>query len=227
MLFCSTRFGVYMNTISQPKHLPTATFIQSLPSPTPENPLILMFSACFGGTLCGYDGTSNGIAPTMRSLMAYPNVKPVFFCPEDYSFGTPRELCDIHGGNGFDVLDGKARVLTETNKDWTDLLVTAAQKMAEKAEQNKVQIAVLLDTSASCGTQVIYNGSRLSENKIYQKGPGVAAAALIRKGVHVISQRDYKTLSMIFSKIDPAFIVPDGVRDHHETEWYQGYFAIA
>ncbi len=46
------------------------------------------------------------------------NVKAVTFCPEDYSFGTPRSLPDIHGGNGFDVLDGKARVLTDKGEDW-------------------------------------------------------------------------------------------------------------
>lgn len=215
-----------MDTHPTPTHLPSESFIRSLPDPTPENPLILMFSACFGGTLCGYDGTSNGTHPTMKQLMSYPNVKPVLFCPEDYSFGTPRELCDIHGGNGFDVLDGKAKVLTETNKDWTDLLVRAAEKMAEKAIQNNVQIAILMDISASCGSQVIFEGSRLSENKIYQKGPGVAAAALIRKGIHVLSPRDYKTLSLVFSKIDPTFTPPATVWDHHETEWYKEYFAI-
>ncbi len=208
-----------------PQHLPSGSFIASLPDPTPENPLVLMFSACFSGTLCGYDGTSNGTHPTMKQLMSYPNVKCVLFCPEDYSFGTPRELCDIHGGNGFDVLDGKAKVLTETNKDWTELLVLAAQKMTEKAIENNVQIAILMEISASCGSQVIFEGSRLSENKVYQKGPGVAAAALIRKGIFVISPRDYKTLSLLLSKIDSDFIPPSAVKDHHETEWYMEYFS--
>jgi hypothetical protein len=32
-----------------------------------------------------------------------PNVQVFNFCPEDFSFGTPRALCNIHGGDGFDV----------------------------------------------------------------------------------------------------------------------------
>jgi hypothetical protein len=35
----------------------------------------------------------------------------VNFRPEDFSFGTPRMTPNSHGGNGFDVLDGKARSL--------------------------------------------------------------------------------------------------------------------
>lgn len=33
------------------------------------------------------------------------------FCLERFLFGTPHEMCDIHGEIGFDVPDGKAKEL--------------------------------------------------------------------------------------------------------------------
>ena len=53
----------------------------------------------------------------------------VAFCPEDLAFGTPREISDIHGGTGFDVLDGQARVLSESGRDWTAAMLEAAHAM--------------------------------------------------------------------------------------------------
>lgn len=41
-----------------------------------------------------------------EALLDLPNVRAVDFCPEDDAFGTPCATPDIHGGNGFDVLDG-------------------------------------------------------------------------------------------------------------------------
>lgn len=91
-------------------HLPTESFLAGLPAPGPDAPLRILFSACLSGRHCGYDGSSYGESPVALQLIRHPKVAPVLFCPEDFSFGTPRALCDIHGGNGFDVLDGKPRV---------------------------------------------------------------------------------------------------------------------
>ncbi len=77
---------------------------------------------------------------------------------------------------------------------------------------------------AACGSQVIYSGSRFSENKIYQIGSGVSAAQLMRNGIKVISQRDFASLEIIYSKIDPTHIFRPNLKDHHETGWHQGHF---
>jgi hypothetical protein len=58
---------------------------------------------------------------------------------------------------------------------------------------------------------------------VYQKGPGVAAAALIRAGIPVISQRDDRSLRMLRDLLDGTALLADE-RDHWEKEWYQGYF---
>src|SRR4051812_5814225 len=107
------------------EHLPTAEEILALGRPTADKPLRVLVSACLTGARCGIDGTDYGNGGLLDPLLKLPNVKVVPFCPEDFSFGTPRDLPDIHGGDGFDVLDGKARVLTDKGEDWTQGFVRA------------------------------------------------------------------------------------------------------
>jgi hypothetical protein len=78
--------------------------------------------------------------------------------------------------------------------------------------------------SAACGSQVIYDGNRFSDNKTYQIGAGVAAAQLMRNGFKVISQRDYASLEILYSKIDSSYQIDPAKLDHHEIEWYKEYF---
>jgi uncharacterized protein YbbK (DUF523 family) len=199
-------------------------YLKQLRIPSKDNPFRLLMSACLSGITCGYDGTANGEYPTALKILQYNTVKVVKFCPEEFSFGSPREMCDIHGGTGFDVLDGKAKLLTESGQDWTEGIIKASEKMLEIAKQEKIELAVLMDVSAACGSQVIYDGNRFSENKIYQIGAGVAAAQLIRNGFKVISQRDYAALEILYSKIDPSYQIDTAKLDHHEIEWYKEYF---
>ena len=84
-----------------------------LRTPTPEDPLRILMSACLGGIACGYDGTNNGEYPVARQVLQYPTAKVVRFCPEEFSFGTPRSLCDIHGGNGFALEYRASRLLCD------------------------------------------------------------------------------------------------------------------
>ncbi|RYG29079.1 MAG: DUF523 domain-containing protein [Chitinophagaceae bacterium] len=199
-------------------------YLRQLRIPTTEDPLRILMSACLTGVACAWDGTNYGEYPAAYKILQYSTVKAIKFCPEDFSYGTPREMSDIHGGNGFDVLEGRAKVLSESGKDWTDGMIRASEKMLEIARREKIELAIMLDISAACGSQVIYSGNRFSENKVYQAGAGVAAAQLIRNGFKVISQRDFASLEILYSKIDPAHIIDTTKCDHHETEWYKNYF---
>ena len=202
-------------------------YIRSLRQPTKEDPLRLLMSACLAGVLCGYDGTANGTYPSALKLLEYDNVRIIRFCPEDFSFGSPREMCDIHGGTGLDVLEGRARVLTESGKDWTEGMIKASERMLEVAQENRIELAVMMDISAACGSQVIYDGNRFDDNKVYQIGAGVAAAQLMRHGFEVISQRDFASLEILYSKIDKDHQVNLEALDHHEIDWYKEYFNIS
>ena len=156
--------------------------------------------------------------------MQFDNVKLVPFCPEDYAMGTPRETPDCSGGTGHDVLDGKAKVITQSGKDITQPMIDASLKMVEVAQANEVELAFLMDVSGACGSQVIYDGSRFSENPKYQIGMGICAAQLDRHGIQIISQRDYASLEILFNKLDPTHQIDASAIDHDQTEWYQTYF---
>ena len=147
------------------KTMTNKNLIKHIRKPTKEKPLRILMSSCLTGLKCGYDGSSYGEYPSTLKLLKYDSVKIVRFCPEEFSFGTPREMCDIYGGNGLDVLNGKAKVLTESGIDWTEGMIRASEKMLEIAIKEKVEIAIMMDTSAACGSQVIYDGNRFSENK--------------------------------------------------------------
>lgn len=201
-------------------------YIKLLKIPTKENPLKILVSSCLTGILCGYDGTANGEYPSVLKLLNHNTVKLIKFCPEEYSFGSPREMCDIYGGTGFDVLNGNAKVLTESGIDWTEGMIKASEKMLEIATKEAIDLAIMMDVSAACGSQVIYNGNRFAEDKIYQIGAGVSAAQLINAGFKVISQRDYASLEVLYSKIDPHHIIDKNALDHHEIDWYKTYFNI-
>ena len=201
-------------------------YVKSLRFPTKDDPLRVLMSSCLAGTTCGYDGSSNGTYPGALKLLSYDNVKVCRFCPEDFSFGTPREMCDIHGGTGQDVLNGTAKVLSESGVDWTDGMIQASMKMLELAQYENIEIAVMMDISGACGSQVIYDGNRFSENKKYQIGMGVCAAQLVKNGFKVISQRDFASLEILYSKIDPTHTFNGDAKDHHETDWYKNYFKL-
>lgn len=202
------------------------TYLKQLRRPTADNPLRILMSACLSGITCGWDGTANGEYPSALKIVQYKTAKVVKFCPEEFSFGAPREMCDIHGGTGFDVLDGKAKLLTASGADWTEGIIKASEKMLELARNEDIELAVLMDISAACGSQVIYDGNRFSEHKVYQIGAGVAAALLIRNGFKVISQRDYASLEILYSKLDPNHEIDVTKRDHHEIAWYKEYFQV-
>ena len=206
-------------------HLPTKEYLQSILKDG-DTKLRILCSACLHGRACGWDATNNGEYPVAHKLITHPRVEVVPFCPEDFAYGTPRDMSDIHGGNGYDVLDGKAKVLSEKGEDWTEGMVNAAHKMRALAQKENVHLALLLDMSAACGSQVISVGSRFSENRLYQKGPGLCAALLMRNGIKVVSQRDYRTLDVMLSLLDEDHQSDPSLVDHHETAWYKEYFTI-
>jgi uncharacterized protein YbbK (DUF523 family) len=208
------------------RHLPTSADVEAWPSFTEDEPCLVLVSACLIGTPCGVDATSYGapFAHTDR-LFTLPNVRVVPFCPEDMAFGTPRSTPDMHGGGGFDVLDGKARVLSATGEDWTDAMVQAAEAMVALAMKHAVRFALLTDISAACGSQVIYDGARALG--VHRAGQGVCAALLLRHGVKVLSQRDHRTLDLILNRLDPAHRPDPLARDHHESPWYVDTFGTS
>lgn len=199
--------------------------VDSLRAADPSDPLRVLVSGCMVGWQVGVDGTDYGMAGVLDDLLALPAVTAVPFCPEDTGLGTPRSMPDLHGGDGFGVLDGTARVLDEHGRDLTEGMLRGARAMLAAAQEARVELAILTDMSGACGSQVISDGCRLVEERRYQRGVGVAAALLLRHGIPVVSQRDYRTLGLLRARLDPTFTPDPAARDHHESDWYRDYFA--
>ena len=204
--------------------MPDKEYFRNLRTSTKDDPLRVLVSACLVGIKCGVDGDTYGEYPSVLKLLDYDNVKIISFCPEDFSFGTPREMCDIHGGSGLDVLEGRSKVLTTSGVDWTEGMIRASEKMLEVARANDIEVAVMMDISAACGSHVIYDGDRYAEDKRYQIGMGVCGAQLARAGFKIISQREFATLEILYSKIDPSHAIEPTAKDFDQHEWYVSYF---
>ncbi len=200
-------------------HHPAA--LDALRAPTPDAPLRVLVSGCLAGWQCGVDGDDYGLGSILVDLLALPPLKALPFCPEQHALGTPRTMPDIHDGDGFDVLAGRAKVFDQHGADLTDKMIEGAHAMLAFAKANDVELAVLTDMSAACGSQVISLGCRMVEERAYQKGVGVATAVLLEAGIPVVSQRDFRTLARLRTKLDPTFEPPefDTLLDHHEHEW--------
>lgn len=204
--------------------MPDKNYIRNLRIPTKENPLRILVSSCLVGVNCGVDGSNYGEYPGVLKLTKYENVKLIQFCPEDFIFGTPREMCDIYGGNGLDVLEGRAKVLTTSGTDWTNDMIRASEKMLEIAQNYNIELAIMMDISAACGNHVIYDGNRYAEEKKYQIGMGVCGAQLNRAGFRIISWREYESLEILYSRIDPYHQIDKTATDFDQNEWYKAYF---
>ena len=201
-------------------HLPHArTAIATLRRPTPPAPLRVLISGCIAGRPCGVDGTDYGMGKALPAFARLDVVALYPFCPEELALGTPRSMPDIHGGDGDDVLDGRARILDEHGVDHSEAMIRGAEAMLAHARKHDIELAILTDMSAACGSQVISDGCRLVEHRRYQRGRGVATALLLRHGFHVVSQRDFHTLALIHVHLDPSFVPDPSALDHHDHPW--------
>jgi len=198
-------------------HHPDA--VEAIRAPTPGDPWRVLVSGCIHGLPCGVDGTDYGLPQAQPEWFADKRVRQIPFCPEDHGLGTPRAMPDLHGGDGFAVLDGDARILDEHRNDLTEGMLAGARAMLQRAKEERVDFAVLTDRSAACGSQAISIGCRLEEPIHHARGVGVAAALLIRNGIPVVSQRDPRTLGLLGAKLEARFSPGPDVVDHHMSPW--------
>jgi uncharacterized protein YbbK (DUF523 family) len=73
-------------------------------------------------------------------------------CPEQLGgLATPRTAADLVGGDGADVLAGKARVITRDGNDVTEQFIEGARQVLEIALRQKISGIFLKSGSPSCG----------------------------------------------------------------------------
>ena len=145
-----------------------------------------LISACLLGTKCNWRGDDAYKSEAALKLASSEELVPV--CSETLGgMDSPRPQTEISGGDGGDVLDGTARVMTIDGADVTDMVVAGAKATLKKAREHKSTQFIGKSGSPSCGCGTIYDGAFLGK---LITGDGVTAALLKRNGIEVISEND-------------------------------------
>lgn len=147
---------------------------------------MIIVSACLVGTYCRWDGQNN-LREEIQKLVAEGRAVPV--CPEQLGgLPTPRPPAEIVGGDGRDVLDGRAKVINKFGEEVTKQFIKGAKRVLKIAKSLKAKRAILKAKSTSCGLGQIYDGKFSHKLK---RGEGVTCAILRRAGIEVITDELY------------------------------------
>lgn len=112
-------------------------------------PQVILVSACLAGLQTRYDDKIVD-HPQCREALVGCTWIPV--CPEQLGgLPTPRCPADIVGGDGSDVLEGRARVVCDDGSDLTEQFVRGAEMVLEIASRLEVEKVYLKARSPSCG----------------------------------------------------------------------------
>ena len=132
------------------------------------NKQIILVSACLVGLSCRYDGKTKTSQPCLKALAGKVWV-PV--CPEQLGgLPTPRTAARLTGGDGFQVLNGTAKVMTRDGLDLSAQFIKGARQVLYIAKALSITQAYLKARSPSCGSSTV---------------AGVTAALLLENGIQV------------------------------------------
>jgi uncharacterized protein YbbK (DUF523 family) len=137
----------------------------------------LMVSGCLLGIRCRYDG---GTCTCPGIIRFVSSANPIPICPEQLGgLSTPRSSADIVGGDGYDVLSGRARVINKEGEDVTEAYIKGAEESLRLAYLADAKIALLRERSPSCGRSTPYCQTPSGT------GTGVTAALFHSSGIKV------------------------------------------
>jgi len=137
-------------------------------------------SGCLVGIDCRFDG-KNRISTDLIEDFKKGELIPL--CPEQLGgLPTPRPPSRIVNGNGYDVLDGRTRVVNQKGDDVTEKFIKGATEVLKITKILDVEEAVLESKSPSCGCGRIYD--EISGELV--ESCGVLTALLKRNGVRAI-----------------------------------------
>ena len=142
----------------------------------------VIISACLLGVRCRYDGGDSRNETAIQQQKTYELI-PV--CPEEAGgLSTPRPPAEIVGGDGDDVLNGNAKVMTDDGADVTAAYLKGARHALQVAQSHGATHVILKARSPSCGCGDIYDGTF---SGTLTTGDGVTTALLKRHGITVTS----------------------------------------
>ncbi|EOD77904.1 Purine nucleoside phosphorylase [Grimontia indica] len=145
----------------------------------------VLVSACLMGQKVRYDG--NDLLQESEAFQRLTQQAEVItFCPEVAGgLPTPRPPAEIDVADGDAVIAGTGKVISVQQLDVTDAFISGARQTLALCQQHGIKIAVLTESSPSCGSSLVYSGE-FAGNKI--PGHGVTTALLRQHGIKVFSQ---------------------------------------
>ncbi|MFJ4330208.1 DUF523 domain-containing protein [Streptomyces sp. NPDC088935] len=159
----------------------------------------ILVSACLVGRRVRYDGGAKPVGGAVVGRWREEG-RVVVFCPEvSGGLPVPRAPAEIVGGDGADVLDGVARVLTASGEDVSRQFVRGARLALEAAQEAGVRVALLKESSPSCGSLRVYDG-RFAGTRV--PGHGVTTALLRRAGVRVFGEDQIAEAAVCVRELD-------------------------
>lgn len=148
----------------------------------------LIISACLLGVKCRYDGADNAI-PDIKELGKQFTLIPV--CPEQLGgLPTPRHPAELQA-KAEDVLENRGIICNNIGQDVTAEFLRGAKISLKIALDNKAKLAVLKESSPSCGSTFIYDGT-FTQKKI--RGMGVTTALYLQHSIRVLSEKNINEL---------------------------------
>ncbi len=146
---------------------------------------MIAVSACLLGYPCKYNGGHN---KNQKVLDWLKDKEYICICPESSGgLSSPRTPAEIVGGDGFDVLASKAKVLDKEGNDVSQAFINGAMATLKKAQKHGADTCILKAKSPSCGVGTIYDGTFSGCTK---PGFGVAAALLKQNGLKLLTEEN-------------------------------------
>ncbi len=157
-------------------------------------------SGCLGFFNCRYDGEGfnnydlEKAKSYLKKELNTDTIDWVPVCPEMLGgLSTPRIPSEIVEGTAVDVWKGTARVISKENKDVTGNFKRGAQEVLTYCKKFKVETVLLKESSPSCGTNLVYDGS-FTVKKI--SGKGITSVLLEKNGIKVFPDTIAETNSL-------------------------------
>lgn len=150
----------------------------------------ILISACLLGNPVRYDGTYLLIDhPLLKTWQEEGRL--ISICPEVAGgMSTPRAPAEI-------ISSDTLKVINCNDQDVTEEFLTGAQKALEVALKNNCRIAIMTESSPSCGSSTIYDGSF---SGIKTDGIGVTTALLEQNGIRVFNQYQLNDVNLFLSE---------------------------
>ena len=138
-----------------------------------------LVSACLLGRECRYDGRHSA-NPALEEELRERGLEALPFCPEEHGgLSTPRPAAWIEEHSAAAVVDGSARMVTESGRDVTAQFLDGARGALEACRAAGARIAFLKERSPSCGVCQTHVAGKLVD------GHGVTAEVLVQGGIDV------------------------------------------